>query len=102
MLVYDAAKIAPRLDTRHVHEHRVLAKIPGEIIEQAARLTFGVFSPITDEDGAHVTPSDRTRIHWQIHMSSFDLISDSRESRWPNCTSAWHLRRTLFPPIWFR
>jgi hypothetical protein len=55
MLVYDTAKIAPRLDTRHVHEHRVLAKIPGEIIEQAARLTFGVFSPITDEDGAHVT-----------------------------------------------
>ena len=42
MLVYDTAKIAPRLDTRHVHEHRVLAKIPGEIIEQAARLTFGV------------------------------------------------------------
>jgi hypothetical protein len=53
MLIDDPAKIAPGLDTRHIHEHRVLAKISGEIIEQSAGLTFGVFPAIAYEDGTH-------------------------------------------------
>ena len=55
MLVDDAAKITSWLNARHVHEYRVLAEMPGEIIKQSTGLTFGVFPPITYEDGTHVT-----------------------------------------------
>jgi hypothetical protein len=53
LLVNRPAKVAPWLDPRHVHEHRTVAKIRYEIMEQAASLTFGVFPPITNEDCAH-------------------------------------------------
>ena len=56
VLVDGPTEIPPRLDPRHIHEDRVLAKLRLEVIEEAPGLTFGVLPAIADEDGAHRAP----------------------------------------------
>ena len=47
------AKVAAGFNRRHIDEHGVRAEVPGEIVEQAAGLSFGIFAAIADEDRSH-------------------------------------------------
>src|SRR5271157_610297 len=47
------AKIAPHLDRRYIHEHRVLAEFLDQIVEQTSRFAFRVVSTVADEDRTH-------------------------------------------------
>src|SRR5271165_1005390 len=52
-LVNRFAKIAPRLDRRDIHEHRVFAEVANKVVEQTSRFAFRVISTIADENSAH-------------------------------------------------
>ena len=52
-LVQNVAKVLPRVDVVHIHEHRALANQFDQVVLQSSRLTLRVPASIAHEDSAH-------------------------------------------------
>src|SRR5262249_12104292 len=76
LLLDDAAKVAARLDARHIHEHDIFSEPLGEVTEKPAGLAFRVLPSIADKNRSHrASPPTHPKIGAPVSIFSASGVS---------------------------